>query len=123
MRRETAKLLHDIADTCREIEQFSTGETLSSVLDNRGLQLALQKLVENAGEGLNRLEKLDPETALRIPDLRRYVDLRNRISRGYDSIDYTIVWRVVQQEVPNLLSVVTLLLDEAPPLSVPEKPN
>ena len=38
MQRETAKLLHDAADSCREIMQFSKGETLETVLGNRGLQ-------------------------------------------------------------------------------------
>jgi uncharacterized protein with HEPN domain len=81
----------------------------------------LTKLLEDVGEALNRITKLDSETPQRIPDLRNYIDLRNRISHGYNSIDYSIVWEVVQIEIPNLLSTVVLLLEEAPALKEPEQ--
>ena len=121
MRREPAKLLYDVAEACREIELFSTGQTRSSVLGNRGLQLALQKLVEIEGETLNHLSKLDHDMALRVPDLRQYVDLGNRMSHEYDSVDYAIFWEVVQQQIPYLYEAVILLLEEAPALTEPEQ--
>jgi uncharacterized protein with HEPN domain len=116
MRRETAKLLHDVNDACREIGRFSAGETQETVIDNRSLQLALQKLVENVGSALIRLSRLDPETARRIPDLRRCIDLSYPASYEYDSVDYVIVWETVHRHIPELGPTVTTLLTEAPPL-------
>jgi uncharacterized protein with HEPN domain len=64
------------------------------------------------GEALNQLSREDEEISARIPGLRRYVNLRNQISHGYDSVNYSIVWEVVEIRTPSLHSVVNDLLNE-----------
>lgn len=38
--------------------------------------------------------------------------MRNQIVHGYDSIDYEIVWRVVQDELPPLVPLIELVLGD-----------
>jgi uncharacterized protein with HEPN domain len=55
-----------------------------------------------------------------FPNLREYVTLRNRITHGYDSVDYAVVWRVLPREIPELRAVPDELLEQAPSLRVYE---
>jgi uncharacterized protein with HEPN domain len=74
MRRDTAKRLLDVHRACLEIEQFSAGENAETILENRGLQLILHKLLEIVGEALNKLSKTDPDVSSSIPTLRQIVE-------------------------------------------------
>lgn len=38
--------------------------------------------------------------------------MRNQIVHGYDSIDYEIVWRVMQDELPPLVPLIEAVLGE-----------
>jgi len=116
MKRETAKRLLDVQTACEEILQFSAGQDLSSFLENRQLQLSLHKLLENIGEALNQLAKTDSEVAVRIPDLHRFVSLRHRITHGYDTVNYEIIWNVSIERIPALQQLVIRLQQEAPPV-------
>lgn len=72
------------------MEQFSIGENSTSIHANRGLQLILHKLLEIMGEALNQLNRSDTDTAARIPNLRRFVNLRNQMTHGYSTVDYPL---------------------------------
>lgn len=117
MQPKTVKLLHDVRASCLEIEDFTSNATIDDMWDNRMLQLSLHKLLEIIGEALNQAARQDPKLQPRIPDLRRYVALRNQITHGYGSVDYEILWRVSVQQVPRLRRAVDDLLTDAPDVS------
>jgi len=114
MKRETAKRLLDALMAAQEIVSFTDGKTIDDMWKDRGLQLSLHKLIEIVGEALNQANRIDPEIAAAIPDLRRIVDMRNRISHGYDSVDYGVIWQVSTEYVPRLLPSLDRLLESAP---------
>lgn len=91
MLRPTAKRLLDARNACVEMESFTAGKTIEGLWSDRGLQLILHKLLEIVGETLNPASKHDPDMKAAIPNLREYVTLRNRITHGYDSVDYAVV--------------------------------
>ncbi len=115
MSPQTAKRLLDARNAAHEIMGFTSGRHLDDMWNDRGLQLSLHKLLEIVGEALNQAGKSDPETASRIPNLRRFVDMRNQITHGYDSVDYAVVWQVATERIPSLVSVLDTLLKQAPP--------
>ncbi len=43
---------------------------------------------------------------------RIIVDLRNRISHAYDSINDTIIWKIIMKDIPVLLTEVQQLLGQ-----------
>ena len=116
MRRDTAKRLLDVHHACLEIEQFSSGESATTIQSNRRLQLILHKLLEIVGEALDQLSKTDPETTSSIPNLHRFVDMRNQITHGYETVNYLIIWQVAEQHIPPLRGIVDDLLNDAPPV-------
>lgn len=114
MKPETAKRLHDVRIAGGEVQGFCVGRSRARLHADRGLQLIVQKLIENIGEALRRVELLEPELAREIPDLRQIVDTRNRLVHGYDDVDYDILWDIVQVEIPELLLQVENLFSRFP---------
>ena len=77
---------------------------------DRQFRRAVEREFEIVGEALNRLDHDDPETAERIPELRRIVGFRNRIIHGYDAVDNATVWGIVESHLPVLQAQVEALL-------------
>jgi uncharacterized protein with HEPN domain len=90
MRAEEKKLLLDMSEACRSIEQRCAGHSFDEYTADR----------------------LASAVAARITSLRHIVDFRNRIIHGYDSVDDVIVWRTVQHHLPALKAEVERLLEE-----------
>ena len=74
------------------------------------LRSAVERQFEIVGEALNQLAKLAPGLSAQIPDLPRIVAFRNILIHGYAVVDNAIVWRAVQENVPELVSVLERLL-------------
>jgi uncharacterized protein with HEPN domain len=43
---------------------------------------------------------------------RSIAGMRDRLSHGYDDVDYEILWNVVQEDLPNLIETVERMLGE-----------
>jgi uncharacterized protein with HEPN domain len=76
------------------------------------LRSAVERQFEIVGEALNKLTKVDPQTAAHIPDLRRVVAFRNILAHGYAVVDDEIVWQLATQRLPGLAEVVANLSAE-----------
>ena len=117
MKHETARRLLDARNAALEVLQFTDGKSIHDMRTDRGLQLILQKLLENIGEALNQASRSESDLVTLVPDFRRFLDVRNRITHGYDSVDYGIVWQVATERVPTLIVVLDTALTSAPPLN------
>ena len=49
------KLVRDAAEACRELRVFTDGKCYQDVVDDRGLQLIIERLFEVLGEALYRI--------------------------------------------------------------------
>ncbi len=113
MRFRTAKRLLDAKSACQELVSFCDGATEDTFIRDRVLKLAVHKLIEITGEALHQAELLEPDVAGQIPNLRLIVNTRNRITHGYESVNYRLLWNIVQTEVPELEQTLTRILDHA----------
>lgn len=59
---------------------------------------------------MNNLLKINP--AIPIPHARIIVDLRNKVIHGYDTIDETIIWKIIMKDIPLLQPEVENLLNQ-----------
>ncbi len=106
----TKKLLLDVREAGESILENTAGKSLAEYSRSRLLRRAVEREFEIIGEALKRLAEVDPVTATSISQLRRIIDFRNRIIHGYDTVDDTVVWGVVEQSLPLLIQEVTVLL-------------
>lgn len=121
MKLETATRLHDAATACQELREFSEGRTREQFLTDRGLQLVVWKLIEIVGEALKQAEPTDPTLEQKVPDFRDIVNTRNRITHGYDGVDFNLLWDIVQSEIPSLQTTLVALLGDAPQIDTPHQ--
>jgi uncharacterized protein with HEPN domain len=71
---------------------------------------AIERNVEIIGEAANRILKKQPD--VKITDIKKIIDTRNRIIHGYDSVSDDIIWSIVVRNLPKLQEEVTALLNK-----------
>ncbi len=119
MHPKCPKWLSDMREACELIQGATRGKTLADYENDRLLRSAVERNFEIIGEALNRIDKTDAETAGRIPEHEAIISFRNVLIHGYDYVDHSRVWCIVEKDVPKLRERVDLLLQEAvPPPSV-----
>lgn len=87
--------------------------TFAGYIAQKDARRLIERYLEIVGEALRRFELAEPAAVPRIPDLRQWVNLRNAIVHGYDSIDDEIIWRVCQDSTPLLRTEIELWLGES----------
>jgi len=107
---ETAKLLWDMLDAAQSIEHFTAGKNFDNYASDRMMRLAIERPFEIIGEAMSRLVKRDVALASQITDYRKISGFRNALIHGYDSIDHSISWGVIQQHLPVLRRELEALL-------------
>lgn len=110
MHPRAPKLLEDIRSAAEFVKSATDGLMLQEFKQNRMLRQAVERNFEIIGEAMRRLEKDDPDTAVRIREYRRIIAFRNVLIHGYDAIDPAIVWSAVEVDLAPLLADVQTLL-------------
>jgi uncharacterized protein with HEPN domain len=102
-RHNTEIILRQILSHARETVEICHGKNRADLDSDRLLNLALTRLLEIIGEAANRVPESVQE---KYPDLpwMQMISARNRLIHGYDSIDFDILWVIVQQDLPLLIT-------------------
>ena len=111
MKPEVKKCLYDIKMSILSINEFISGDMNFLAFQNSKLtRRAVERELEIIGEATNRLLKIDPE--FKIANARKIVDTRNWVIHSYDSVDSVIIWGIIINHLPNLLTEVDQYLSE-----------
>jgi uncharacterized protein with HEPN domain len=101
-RHESTVRLRHMLDHAREAVAIAKGKTRGDLHSDRILNLALVRLLEIVGEAASRTPLDERAQHARIP-WAQIVGLRNRLIHGYDSVDFDILWQIVNQDLPSLI--------------------
>ncbi len=112
MPHDPVKLLHDIADAAEFILQQTRGRSLAEYERTRLVRDAVERNFIIIGEAFSRLTRIDPTMAQALGNFPQMIAFRNVVVHGYEAIDDAIVWGIIQNEVPRLLSAARAMLDE-----------
>ena len=112
MQRKAPKLLEDIRQAAQRISEWSASRTLDQYRDDHMLRSAVERNFEVVGEAINRLSRIDADTARRLGPYEQIIAFRNILIHGYDIVDHDRVWHVIQNDVPDLLAKTDQLLRE-----------
>ncbi|MCH8854286.1 MAG: DUF86 domain-containing protein, partial [Planctomycetes bacterium] len=64
------------------------------------------------GEAFIRLRRIDPAMAEALGNFPQMIAFRNVVVHGYESIDDAIVWGIIENEVPGLVTAARAMLNE-----------
>jgi uncharacterized protein with HEPN domain len=115
MLRDARAYLWDARHAADAILGFIAGLDVHTYATTEVVHSAVERKFEIIGEALGQLSKLDPVLAGRIPDIRAIIAFRNVLIHGYAAIEHDRVWRIAEQSLPALRTVVAALLDELGP--------
>ena len=103
--------LGHIREAIRDVQQYAEVGRDQFMLDRMRQDAVIRKL-EIIGEAVTHLS--DPTKELRpaIP-WRRIAGMRDRLTHDYFGVDLSLVWVVVERELPNLKTAVEELLSQA----------
>ena len=110
MRRDPRAYLWDIQQGCVNVQSFLSGISLAEYQNNLLVRSAVERQLQNIGEALAQLFKLNPQLAARIPDYRQLIGFRNVLVHGYATLNHNEVWRAIAESLPPLQSAAHALL-------------
>lgn len=117
MQPKTPKFLEDMRDAAAFIADSTRDTTEAEYQRNRMLRQSIERNFEIIGEAMHRLTQYDLASVQGITGYPQIIAFRNVLIHGYDQIDHSVVWQVIQRDLPVLLAEVTSLLaalDEQP---------
>jgi uncharacterized protein with HEPN domain len=101
--------LRHMLDAAEKIVAFTEGLSTSAFLANEEKQLAVVRLLEIAGEAASSLSDELREEHAEIP-WSQITATRNRLIHGYFDVDLNVVWRIVREDVPILVTQLRAIL-------------
>ena len=112
MPRDARGYLEDTVTACAHIEDLIQGRSLEDYLANDTLRWAVERQLIVVGEALYQLDRHFPETARRIPELRRIVNFRHVLVHGYANVHDEVVWGILETKLHPLYGAARALIRE-----------
>lgn len=95
-----------------EVQRFTSDLTRRVFYEERVLQLALERLVQNIGESADQLSNSFVSAHDHIP-WAKMIGMRHRLVHDFTAVDLEIVWDTVQVSVPQLITELRLILEDS----------
>lgn len=108
-KRDTHATLSQIAEHALHAQDLCANKTLPELEADWKSLLALERALEILGEAVKRLPAELCEAYPAVP-WRLVAGMRDRLSHGYDDVDYEILWNAVHHDLPNLLKTVEQMM-------------
>lgn len=108
-KRDDKLLLDDIQEAGTKILRFTQGIDFAAFVQNDEKVDAVIRNFEIIGEAASKLSPELRQTHTQIP-WRRITGYRNRLIHEYFGVDLQIVWKVVENELPQLLNDINDIL-------------
>jgi uncharacterized protein with HEPN domain len=109
-RHESDARLRHMLDHAKEAVSMVQGKTRADLDTDRKLNLSLVRLLEIVCEAAARVPAEERKLYSDIP-WPEVIGLRNRLIHGYDSVDYDILWKIVCDDLPPLITALQKALE------------
>ncbi|ANI90194.1 hypothetical protein A9P82_13395 [Arachidicoccus ginsenosidimutans] len=111
MKNNDKERLEHILDSVNFILKYTQHKTEDDFYRDDLLKYAIQKHIEIIGEAANNLSNTIIEKYDKI-EWRKMIDTRHLYIHHYNGIDWTVVWKIVQQNIPTLEPAIENILKE-----------
>ena len=113
MSRDHHYFIKDIKQSCEKIIRYTDSLEFKTFCADEVKYDAVIRNLEIIGEAANNLSRYHPEFIIKysqIPWEDMYW-MRNRISHGYFSVDFEIVWKTIERDLPILQKQIQQIYD------------
>jgi len=104
-------LMKIMSEAIHDIQAFVTGFSRQTFISDKKTVAACAMLLQSLGENAGRLTK-ETQKKLNI-EITELVGLRNRISHDYGSLDYDLVWDIIENDLLELQKTLKNLLNNS----------
>ena len=110
-RHDPKVTLRQIIEHAQRVQELCRGRTAHELAANWQVAMAFERAMEIMGEAVKRLPD---ELRAKHPGVpwRQIAGMRDRLSHGYDSVDYELLCNAVRDDVPQLLETARGMLRE-----------
>jgi len=112
MKREPLAYLSDILESCEAIDKALLGLQIKDYLGNRLVRSSVEREFTIIGEAVLALSHNAPAIYSSITGARRIIDLRNRLTHEYPSVDDELIWGLAKGAMQILKVECQALLSE-----------
>ena len=110
-KRQVEDYLQDILDAVAAIEQFTTGIEFGAFSQNLEKVFAVSRAIEIIREAVKRIPESVRSQYSDIP-WRDMAGMRDKLIHDYFNADVEILWKAVQEDVPQLKLLISRVLED-----------
>ena len=109
--------LGHILEAIERIEEYVSDMDEMAFLASKLVQDAVIRNIEIIGEASNNIQRVDPVFAAQHAEIPWQVmyAMRNRVSHGYDKVDFEMVWKTICNDLPDLYKLVKAASNQGRP--------
>ena len=111
--RDPEPRLRHMLDHAKEAVAMVEGKSRADLDRDRQLNLALVRLLEIIGEAASRIPEEARSSYPQVP-WAQIVSLRNRLIHGYDAVDFDVLWKILNSDLPPLIAALEKAVPPAP---------
>lgn len=111
MFKEPVEFLKHIADECSYISSVTGNLSKEDFLNDETLKRAIIRSLEIIGEATKKIPA-DFKVKWNLIQWKNMAGMRDRLIHDYLGINYSIVWDVIKNKIPNLSKQIQKVLNE-----------
>jgi uncharacterized protein with HEPN domain len=112
--------LYEMLESARTVSGYVAGLTFDDFWDSSEKRDAVAMRLSVIGEAAGKVDDATVAIISAVP-FPKISAIRNRIVHDYGKIDFRIVWKITQEDIPSLITALESYFTDNPPPPLPPR--